>query len=169
MLKKTIISVSHCRLNNTSSLTVRPELWKCNIRKRLREMGLSYIDSRGRSRKARTIGPTCPLTCHYECSLNFNNDERVQLHKYYWSLNNNEKKSFHFKYINKIHVKRKRSMEENSRRSNTFCYYFPLNNKSLQVCKIFYLKTLCISCRVIYNLFKKIAIVDDGTQFDVTF
>lgn len=54
-------------------------------------------------------------------------------------------------------------MEEDSRRSNsnTFCYYFPLNYKSLQVCKTFYLKTLGISSKVAYNVF------ENQTVFDV--
>lgn len=136
----------------------RTLLWKCNIRKRLRQMGESYVDSRGKQRQARNIGDICPVKCHYECSLNFNSKERIRIHKSYWSLSIEEKKAFMLKYIKRIHVKRPTTINKQSRRSNTFCYYFTLRDKKLQVCKIFYLNTLGISSKVVYNLFKKIPI-----------
>lgn len=143
----------------TSPTRRRTLLWKCNIRKRLRQMGEAYVDSKGIQREARNIGDKCPVTCHYECTLNFGTHERTRIHKLYWSLNNDEKKTFMFKYINRIHVKRPTKLaSEPSRRSNTFCYYFALRDKHLQVCKKFYLNTLGISSKVVYNLFKKIPI-----------
>lgn len=132
----------------------RPHLYEANIRKRLRQMGESYIDTKGRPIDAKTIGPPCPLTCSNECSLNFTENDRVRVFDYYWSLTKDEKKSFFKKYVEQVKIKRKRA-KFSTKRSITFCYYFPFHEKRLKVCQVFFCNTLSISANVYYRVFKK--------------
>lgn len=137
-------------------LNPHTNLWERNIRKQLREMGESYIDLKGRPKEGRTIGPSCPTSCHYECSLNFDGNERVRVFKYFWSLTTAEKNDFYTKFIIRINVKRKRkTTKDATKRTATFCYYFPFADKRLQVCHLFFRNTLGISSRMIYRTFKK--------------
>lgn len=139
----------------------RPHLYEANIRKRLRQMGQPYIDVYGRPKDGRSIGESCPSTCHYECPLNFDNVERVRIHQQFWSLTKAEKDEYYLKYIVKVDPKctsvrsRKGEPKRESRRSNTFLYYFQLNDKRLQVCQRFFLKTLGISGKMVYRVLKK--------------
>lgn len=139
----------------------RPHLYEANIRKRLRQMGESYIDVYGRPKSGRLIGESCPSTCHYECTQNFDKTERVRIHKHFWSLTKIEKDDYYLKFIEKVYPKRKNvttkkgELIRESRRSNTYIYYFPLNDdKKLQVCQRFFLKTLGISGKMVYRVMK---------------
>lgn len=127
---------------------------KRNLRQQLRQMGMSYIDTKGRPKDGRTIGPTCPITCNSECTLNFDENERIRIFEYYWSLNKDEKKIFVRNYVEKINVIRRR-VKYSSRRSTTYRYYFPLNDKRLKVCQVFFCNTLDISAKVFYRMLRQ--------------
>lgn len=167
MIKSSPVSLFHCRLVSTNDGTpidtskkqqLKPHtnLWDRNIRKQLRQMGESYIDSRGRPKDGRTIGPSCPTKCHYECSLNFDDSERARVFKYFWSLTAAEKNEFYTTFIVIINVKRKRkTTKDATKRTSTFCYYLPFRDRRLQVCQVFFRNTLGISTKMIYRVFKK--------------
>lgn len=155
-----ISSLSHCRLINgyikTETIYKKKDLWINNLRRKLRQNGLPYLDSKGRQTEGRTIGDPCPLTCYYECSLNFDTTERIQIHRTFWSLNSKEKTEFYFNFVKQINKKRRTTKKNDSRRAYTFKYYFPLstNNKSMQVCQRFFLQTIDVSSKVVYRVLK---------------
>lgn len=124
------------------------------IRKKLREMGVAYIDTKGRPKRGRTIGPPCAATCNYECTLNFNPDERIRVHQTFWQSSASEKQSFYENHVKRIATQRHYTISK-SRRTYTFIYYFPLRDRRLQVCKKFFLNTLNVCSDVVYNIFKK--------------
>lgn len=133
-------------------------LWTRNINKSLRELGMDYIDSRGKCRPARKMKTPCESTCRYECTLNFNYDERLKIHKLFWTLTNLEKDQFYGKFVNRIEPKRRlrRYTMDESRKSFSYIYHFPLNDKRLQVCKIFFSSTLCVANDRIYRYFNNL-------------
>lgn len=128
----------------------KPHLWKANVRKRLREMGLDYIDTKGKARPAREIREACREECVYECTLNFDSDERIRLHKEFWHLKYKEKLQFYADFVERAPVKR---AKQQSRRSCSFIYHFNLGPRRLQVCKKFFLNTIGISDTPIYHYF----------------
>lgn len=116
------------------------------------------MDKNGITRKGRAMRPPCSSTCPYDCGLNFNADERLQIFSNFWSLKNDEKKKFYIDFIEQIKPKRRYTEQKNnSRRSCSFIYYLLLRNVKLQVCKVFFLNTLGISSAPIYRLFNRIA------------
>lgn len=139
--------------NKTKKNYQRPYLYEKNIRKQLRLKGMSYIDTRGCPQNARSIGPSCPITCSSECSLNFDKSERIRIFEHYWSMSKNEKALFFRNNVEKVDVKRKRS-KFSTKRTGTYLYYFPFHDKRLKVCKVFFCNTLCISANVYYRVLK---------------
>lgn len=145
-------------ISATSKLSksyAKSHLWKRNIAKKLRQMGLNYISSNGQERPARTMRESCRLGCHYECSLNFNDNAREELYKNYWQMSSDERNIFYGKYIERIGTKRPRA-GEGSRRSFSYIYHFPLREKRLQVCKKFFINTLGVSEFSIYFFYNKL-------------
>lgn len=132
----------------------RPDLWQCNISKKLREMGMNYISQDGKERAAREIRESCPESCMYECQLNFDSEERKIIHQTFWSLNKLKKHEYYDCYVERAIPKRKR-VKHGSRRSCSFRYFFPLNDRRLQVCQKFFMNTLGISTNSVYWYFKK--------------
>lgn len=130
-------------------------LWKRNIAKNLRQMGLNYIDSSGRERPARKVREPCSTTCRHECSLNFSTDIRKMLHTNYWQMTNDRKQLFIGKYVERIAKKRCTTLNEDSRRQFSLFYYLPLNDKRLKVCRTFFVNTLNISPFVVSFHFRK--------------
>lgn len=131
-----------------------PDLYNRNLSKKLREMGMSYISQYdGKEQAARKIGDTCPKNCSYKCQFNFDSNDRKTIHQSFWSLSKIEKLEYYEKYVERISAKRS---SQGSIRSCSFHYYFPFKGRRLQVCQIFFSKTLDISPRRIYWHFKKI-------------
>lgn len=128
--------------------------WKKNFSQRLREMGLSYVNSKGEHRPARQMRPGCNAGCIHNCLSNFNEAERIKIHKHFWTLKRREKQDFYDRFIERHLPKRKRIKHE-SRRVFTYIYRFPLNDNRLQVCQDFFVKTLGIGIGCIRHFFAK--------------
>lgn len=125
-----------------------------HLNKHLREMGLSYLRKDGTERSDRAPKPACRPQCIYECSMNFNSLERLRIHKQFWSLTHDQKKTFYRKLVERIPRKRVRVKHE-SKRTYTYLYHFELNSgKRLQVCTVFFLRTLDISNNTLIRFYK---------------
>lgn len=150
-----LYTLFNCRLVETKPGTTdnTKKSSKRNLRQQLRQMGVSYIDTKGRPKNGRSIGPSCPITCNSECSLNFDTNDRIRLFEYYWSLTKDEKRKFVRDNVEKINVIRKR-VKYSSRRSTTYRYYFPIYGKRLKVCQVFFCNTLDMSAKVFYRILK---------------
>lgn len=85
--------------------------------------------------------------------MNFNSDERNQIHQQFWTLNRREKTDYYDEYVERFVPKRKR-VKHDSRRLFSFRYYFKFHDRRLQVCQAFFLKTLDINKNNIYHYFK---------------
>lgn len=70
----------------TRKKAVHKELWKQNIRKKLRVEGKEYVDIQGNVHRARKISSMCNKTCKRECMLNFPEDGRKAIFEAYWKL-----------------------------------------------------------------------------------
>lgn len=119
-------------------------------------MGMSYIDSTGRERPARTVRDACPVKCRHECSLNFSSNDRKQLHADYWQMTNDKKHKFIGQFVERTGKKRLTVSDNISRRNYSLFYYLPLRDKRLKVCKTFFINTLCITQFNVQYYFQKV-------------
>lgn len=128
--------------------------WKKVVKKRQREQGKEYVTDSGKLRPAKSVQPAkCGKECAHNCISYFTESMRQQIHQYFWTLNDAEKKLFYTKYITLRSPKRKRVLHE-SRKKKTFEYHLAFDNNIHRVCQSFFLAVLNISQRTIYYFFK---------------
>ncbi|XP_048125447.1 uncharacterized protein LOC125311430 [Alosa alosa] len=108
------------------------ENWKRNKRKRLRNSGKSYVNSRGLPVQGRRVREKNCASCRYRCNEKFPEEVRDAARQKDYILN----------HVIKVE---KRNKEKVSRRSNTFEYYLTSDGQQVRVCKDFFLKTLDMS------------------------
>ena len=131
-----------------------PSSWKSSVRKRLRQSGKQYTDSRGKQQAARCVKIKKDCTkCRFKCSANFSEDDRLALFHEFWTLNDNEKRHFFARTTELAPTSRKRTTNVVSRKKNTIRYSLPCNGQNIRVCKTFYLSTVDVSQKRIINYY----------------
>lgn len=135
-----------------------PEKWACNIRKQKFDRGLEYISTRKKLRPARKIisKKDCTEKCIYKCAKKISEEDRNQIFTDYYKLDAKEKRMFILNTTERSNPERRRKGKncENSKKVNSYRYFFIINNNKIQVCKIFYCGTLSISQKPIYTVHK---------------
>ena len=124
------------------------ESWKRNVRKRKWNNGEEHQNSCGKTRSARHVHMenTCTTNCAYHCVQTFSVEERQNVHKNFWSLNEEGKLSYYNIYTERVVKQRCRTAKQTeSRRKFTFKYHLPMQGDKIQVCKKFFLSVLDIS------------------------
>ncbi|KAL4715740.1 hypothetical protein ACJJTC_006319 [Scirpophaga incertulas] len=135
------------------SLKPNPGSWACNVRKLKHQRGEAYINSRGKYVPERKVKTTkdCLHSCKYKCNERINDTDREHIFKAFYSLNANEKRHFLLNTTERLQIKHK-SPDENHKRMHSFRYFFLVRAVRYTVCKNFYLGTLAISQKPIYNV-----------------
>lgn len=93
----------------------------------------------------------CLQSCKYRCSERISDTDREHIFKAFYSLNANEKKHFLLNTTERNTVKHKPTTE-NFKRKHSFKYFFLVRAVRHTVCKNFYLGTLAISQKPVYNV-----------------
>ena len=123
-----------------------PEKWKKNILKEEYNHGLEHVNTAGKKVSNSPKAIDC-FKCRFKCTLKFDDHFRQIICNTYWSLNYNRKKDSILSHFESEDVKRERARgnrKRTKRRPNRF-YLRGENEVKIQVCKSFFLKTLCIS------------------------
>lgn len=132
--------------------------WACNIRKECFDRGEEYISVRKKLVPARKIQTKkdCLDKCIYKCAQKVSENQRKEIFSNYYKLDAKEKKMFILNTTVMFNPERRRKGKNvtNSKKKNSFKYFFTLENDNIQVCKLFYCGTLCISQKPIYNVHK---------------
>ncbi|GFO08810.1 Ws0399_0 protein [Plakobranchus ocellatus] len=132
-----------------------PELWKKNIKKRMRQTGQAYTTDTGREVPARRIHEGCGSSCRLKCHENFDPDSREDLFQTFWSLEDKrQQRQYIARHVIKCDVARKR-VENSERRGFTLKYYFYDGKGLLQVCRKFFVETLDVGRDFIYGTLEK--------------
>ncbi|XP_030030035.1 uncharacterized protein LOC115447193 [Manduca sexta] len=141
------------RKKRMRSQVPNPNMWACNVRKLKHQRGEAYISRRGKYVPERRIKNTkdCLRTCKYKCSERISDADREHVFKAFYSLNANEKKHFLLNTTERNHVKHGK-VSENHKRKYMFKYFFLIRSVKHTVCKNFYLGTLAISQKPVYNV-----------------
>lgn len=127
--------------------------WKKNIRRRLRETGEEYVNTKGRIREKRSV-KNVHCNCMYGCIEKVTEEDRHAIFRQYWSSVQSVQRTFIATNVDQTRKKKGRRKLE-SRRQHTLHYFLPLKGGKSEVCKKFFLSTLDIGQKVVYNVLKK--------------
>ena len=142
--KNTTVTVKRSRKR-----TRQEDQWRKNIRKRQRQAGKQYTDSKGNVQRQREIKSKkdCEGKCKFRCSLNITADERNAIFSEFWNLSDDGKQTFYAKTTERVVKERVRTKAAKSRRKYSYKYIFIKDEANVRVCKEFYLSTIDISQR----------------------
>lgn len=135
----------------TRSLSPKPSTWASNVRKLKHQRGEAYISRRGKYVPERQVRNTkdCLQNCKYKCNESISDADRELIFKSFYSLSTNEKRHFLLNSTERHDVKRGKS---DAKRKHSFKYSFIVRSERYTVCKNFYLGTLAISQKPVYNV-----------------
>lgn len=139
----------------------KKETWEKEVRKRKRQSGQEYVNTRGHIVCEKKIRFTkdCSGKCKYKCGQIFSNRDVENIHRSFWNLSDNEKYGFYGQTTQKqVHGQKKKD----SRRKNTYKYFFFKGCDKIQVCKEFYLSVLQIADSRVRRFYDK---ASNDTQF----
>lgn len=153
--------------NNTVAYTKRgqirlkkvvkqPHKWIRNVAKAKRNIGEEYIARGGYIRPARHLQQPCDQKCYQKCTVNFNDDQRMQIFKYYWNLGDlTLQRQYIINSMHRVQPKYRRP-KEGSKRSLNYAYYMQADGgERLRVCKTFFLNTLDVSRMTVDTALRK--------------
>ena len=163
----TTVTVTVAESSNKKSVRKRkrnPTEWKANKRKSLCQAGKEYLSRRGKLVPAKTVrksknksncnSKSCLTKCRFFCERKISESERESIFKHYYKLQQTEKYQFYGKTTERFEKTRctvTKGEGKDSRRRYTFQYYLEIGNDRHRVCKDYYLGTLAISQKPIYN------------------
>lgn len=88
--------------------------------------------------------------CTFNCLRRISYDTAKQIHEEFWRMSNYDKNNFYDNTTERTDNKY-RPNKRGKQEKYTFLFFFYINNHRMQVCREFYLNTLCISfARVVY-------------------
>lgn len=126
-----------------------PLTWKKNITKQLVNSGNEHVSTNGKIIKAKKINieNVCKENCTFKCSLNFSISNIKDIHSLYYSLSRKDKLSYLINYSERVEC------FKSKKNRYSFRYYFPKHDlPKIRVCKVFFLNSLSISQKVVYNV-----------------
>ena len=126
--------------------------WKCNARKRLRQAGKEYTDSKGNQQKARKCNSRkqCNGNCIFKCTEKIDSERQIVIFEHFWQLPDTEKSHFYAHTTTRSEKQRPRKNTAGRPRQFAIRYYLEDScGELVRVCKSFYLSTLDISQRKI--------------------
>lgn len=126
-----------------------------NEHKSARQNGESYVDAGGTSRMKRQVKPPCGASCHMKCFSKFTPEQRLGVHKAFWSLNDAQKIKFYNDHLSKKSIVRRKQGEIIRKHNFTVKYSLTIDDKRVKVCRIMFINTLDISVHRIYYFMSK--------------
>uniref|UniRef100_A0A6P7H2V9 Uncharacterized protein LOC114345428 n=1 Tax=Diabrotica virgifera virgifera TaxID=50390 RepID=A0A6P7H2V9_DIAVI len=116
--------------------------WKQNVRKRRRQAGLDYVNTKGEHVEMKSVKGQGD--CRLKCKLKISIEDQTCIHKRFWQLEDQEKSHFYSKFVQKTEKNRSRPrvfpqpQSKDAYKKYTLKYFFELNNNRVQVCKTFF-------------------------------
>ncbi|CAG9773293.1 unnamed protein product [Ceutorhynchus assimilis] len=112
------------------------EKWASNIRKECFDRGEEYISVRKKIVPARKIKTKkdCLNKCIYKCAQKVSENQRREIFSNYYKLDANEKRMFILNITVMFHPERRRKGKNamNSKKQNSFTYFFTIQNDKIQ-------------------------------------
>ena len=122
-----------------------PTNWRKNKTKARRSAGKTYV-SKNIQRSPKVPREINCQNCLFKCSIAFSEEDRELICSNYWNMNYMRQKDFILSCVKAAPPKCQRIRTgTGTKKLSSRKYYFRKNNSKLQVCKMFFLKTLHIS------------------------
>ncbi|CAG9814709.1 unnamed protein product [Phaedon cochleariae] len=140
--KKQVENDTRMRRRNSSQ-------WKKSVAKMEKNLGNEYQNRTGKIFPKKNVKFTDCSKCKLKCNSKINLQDLKNIHESYWKTGSYERqRDFICKHvkISSVVRRRKDTNSTNSRRNNTYRYYFPGDN---QVCKKTFLRCLNISDKTV--------------------
>lgn len=130
--------------------------WKVHQQQTKRQKGEEYVNSKGKLIPKKMIKnkKNCEK-CKYKCTTKICENERQLIFKHYYSLDRLRKYDFILKFTSDGEIVRPTKTEKASRRKKAFSYYLEIKGDNIRVCKPFFLGTLDISQKIVYDVHNK--------------
>ena len=143
-----------------------PSHWKRNVAKIKRQAGENYTSTRtGKSVPGRVIKDLKDCNkCKFKCCKKISAEERLNLHKMFWSLDDENKAHFYSEYTEREEKKRCRGTTNAKPKTFSFKYFLRSGNSAVKerVCKTFFLSTLDISKTRVSYFYTNMRCVETG-------
>lgn len=133
-----------------------PSTWKSVMRKRLYQEGKEHCNTSQQRVPAKNIktSKNCKFSCKFNCSKKITDSEREKCFEQYYHLEQDRK--YDYLAMTTECQKKERQRIDNgdhdSRRKNSFKYFLEVEGEKIRVCKPFFLGTLSISQKTVYNV-----------------
>lgn len=139
-----------------------PDTWKRNTRKLAKNTGQAYVTSNGKVVEAKRMKDTCGSTCRMQCASKISEASRLENFKHFYRLADIAKqRRFLFDHMRTFEPRHHKNLttSKNSR-SVQRNYFLELTHPNgavelVQVCKLLFLNTFCISSQMIDTLYRK--------------
>jgi len=125
-----------------------PQKWKKNIRKRLRNSGLEYVNTRGMRVPKKVKGNVNCSHCKFKCSQKVTESDREAIFKQYWETSDKTRQR-DFIVTHAIRKPKGRATVQNSRCKFSLAFYLTVNSTKVRVCKTFFCQTLAIGAKLV--------------------
>ena len=132
----------------------QPEKWKMNKRKKLCQSGESYVSSTKKIISSKKILKTCKENCKYKCNAKLTFEQRIFIKQSYYNMDK-DRQNFFILSSTRRNITARQTKKGFSKRHYSFQYFFVVANEEIRVCKTFWIQTLCISQKIIYNVHEK--------------
>ena len=132
----------------------QPEKWKMNKRKKLCQSGESYVSSTKKIISSKKILKTCKENCKYKCNAKLTFEQRIFIKQSYYNMDK-DRQNFFIVSSTRCNITARQTKKGFSKRHYSFQYFFVEANEEIRVCKTFWIQTLCISQKIIYNVHEK--------------
>lgn len=138
--------------NQTSRQTARKKvrresLWKRNERQRKRNSGEKYTDRKGKFHEKKILR-MYDHSCRFKCNEHIDEEKRKQIFTEFWGLQNYNLQS---SFLNSA-IKVSRVKTQGTKKKEVSATYELVE---FRVCREFFLKTLDVSSKRVYNIFLK--------------
>ena len=126
--------------------------WKITKRRKAHESGQEYTNHKGKLIAAKTIKvkKDCMNSCKFNCAQHIEKESQEMIFTEFYKLDTNGKHSF----IAQTSVCSSVSGNKESRKKSSYSYFLMKGEKSFRVCKSFYLSTLAVSQKMVYNVYQ---------------
>lgn len=139
-----------------------PENWKRNTRKLAKNTGQAYIASNGKYVEAKRMKDDCGSTCRMQCVRKISESSRLDNFQHFYSLADIAKqRRFLFDHMKTFEPRHQKNSPTSKKSRNVQRNYFlDVTHRngaveSVQVCKLLFLNTFCISSQMIDTLHRK--------------
>lgn len=140
------------------SRIAKPDEWRQNLRKKLRNEGKEYLSTTGKVVPARSVQhPGVDCKCWLKCTTKISHETRQEVFQSFWNMGSLQRQRDYIgSMVQSCNILRKRVLE-GSNRTATFHYHLAYNGIRHRVCKEFFENTLDISSRMVKTAMQKFA------------